>query len=71
MALVLMFVGAKMLLAGVYSIPIWAALTVIAALLAGSVIASLLRPPGEPPDSQPKSPSSAGAVGAPHARAFP
>lgn len=49
LALVLMFVGAKMLLAGVYKIPIWASLAVIAALLAGSVIASLLRrPPNEP-----------------------
>jgi len=61
LSLVLMFVGAKMLLAGVYKIPIWASLAIIAALLAGSVIASLLRPPpNDPPDSQPKptSPSS-------------
>ncbi len=59
LALVLMFVGAKMLLAGVFKIPIWASLAVIAALLAGSVIASLLRPPpNEPPNSQAKPPSS-------------
>ena len=45
LALVLMFVGAKMLLAGIYKIPIWASLAVIAALLIGSVLASLLRPP--------------------------
>ncbi len=54
LALVLMFVGAKMLLAGVYKIPIWASLAVIAALLAGSVVASLLRrPPNEPPSARP------------------
>ena len=45
LALVLMFVGAKMLLAGLYPIPIWASLAIIAALLAGSVVASLLRKP--------------------------
>jgi TerC family integral membrane protein len=44
LALVLMFVGAKMLFAGLYEIPIWASLAIIAALLAGAVIASLLRP---------------------------
>jgi tellurite resistance protein TerC len=54
LALVLMFVGAKMLIAGAYKIPIWASLAVIAALLAGSVIASLLKPPpDEPPGSKP------------------
>jgi TerC family integral membrane protein len=49
LALVLMFVGGKMLLAGVYKIPIWASLAIIAILLAGSVIASLLRPRPNPP----------------------
>ena len=44
LALVLLFVGAKMLLASVYEIPIWASLLVIAILLGGSVLASLLRP---------------------------
>lgn len=54
LALVLMFVGLKMLLAGVYKIPIWSSLAVIAALLAGSVTASLLRrPPSERPDAKP------------------
>ncbi|HYQ04272.1 MAG TPA: TerC family protein [Polyangiaceae bacterium] len=48
LSLVLMFVGAKMLLTSVYKIPIWASLTVIAILLAGSVIASLMRPPAHP-----------------------
>jgi tellurite resistance protein TerC len=61
LALVLMFVGAKMLLAGVYKIPVWASLAVIAALLAGSVLASLLRrPPNDPPN--PKPPSSGGLL---------
>lgn len=55
LALVLLFVGAKMLLAIVYSIPIWASLAVIAALLVGSVVASVWRPsPPEPPNSKPK-----------------
>ena len=44
LALVLLFVGAKMLLAGLVQIPIWASLAVIVALLAGSVMASLARP---------------------------
>jgi len=58
LALVLMFVGAKMLLAGVYKIPIWISLVVIAALLAGAVLASLLRPPpNQPPNSHPKLPA--------------
>lgn len=61
LALVLMFVGAKMLLAGMYKIPIWASLAVIAALLAGSIIASLLRrPPNEPPNSTPVGPGKPG-----------
>ena len=59
LALVLMFVGAKMLVASVYKIPIWASLAVIAVLLVGSVVASLLRrPPNEPPSARP--PGSAG-----------
>jgi tellurite resistance protein TerC len=45
LALILAFVGAKMLLAGVYKIPILVSLGVIAALLAGSIGASLLWPP--------------------------
>jgi tellurite resistance protein TerC len=43
LSLVLTFVGAKMLVASVYKIPILASLVIIAALLAGAVIASLLR----------------------------
>ncbi len=48
LSLVLVFVGAKMLLAGVYKIPIPISLGVIAALLVGAVVASLLRPEREP-----------------------
>jgi tellurite resistance protein TerC len=49
LGLVLVFVGLKMLLADVYKVPIGISLGVIAALLAGSMIASLLLPPVKPP----------------------
>ncbi|HEY0709848.1 MAG TPA: TerC family protein [Polyangia bacterium] len=45
LSLVLIFVGAKMLLADVYKVPIGASLGIIAALLGGSIVASLLRAP--------------------------
>jgi len=48
LSLVLAFVGVKMLLVGVYKIPILVSLGVIVALLAGAVVASLLRPPTTP-----------------------
>ncbi len=38
---VLVFVGAKMLVSGVYHLPVWASLLVIAGILATSVVASL------------------------------
>ncbi len=44
LALVLVFVGGKMLLASVLKVPIWASLGIIVVLLAGSIVASLLRP---------------------------
>jgi tellurite resistance protein TerC len=44
LAAVLVFVGAKMLLTDIYTIPIWASLAVIAATIAISVFASLRRP---------------------------
>jgi tellurite resistance protein TerC len=44
LAMVLMFVGLKMVMSGVYKIPIGMSLVVVATLLAGSVVASLLRP---------------------------
>ena len=45
LALVLAFVGTKMLVASVYKLPITWSLAVIVVLLAGSVVASLLFPP--------------------------
>ena len=48
LALVLCFVGVKMLLVDLYKIPIAASLAVVALLLAGSIVASLLRPRAEP-----------------------
>jgi len=48
LALVLCFVGVKMLLVDFYKIPIAASLAAVATLLAGSVAASLLRPRPEP-----------------------
>lgn len=49
LSLVLVFVGAKMLIAEFYKVPITVSLGVVAALLGGSVVASLLRPPTKPP----------------------
>ncbi len=46
LALVLVFVGAKMLVADVWKVPVAASLGVIAAVLAASIVASLLRPGG-------------------------
>jgi tellurite resistance protein TerC len=57
LALLLVFIGAKMLLAHVIHIPVLASLGVIAAVVAGAVAASLWRdrgrprPPGGPADS--------------------
>jgi tellurite resistance protein TerC len=45
LSLVLAFVGAKMLLSGIYKIPILASLGVIVVLLGGAIVVSLLRPP--------------------------
>jgi tellurite resistance protein TerC len=42
LAAVLAFVGAKMLLTDIFHIPIWASLAVIAALIGGSAVTSLL-----------------------------
>ncbi|MBI1790667.1 MAG: TerC family protein [Acidobacteria bacterium] len=49
LALVLAFVGAKMMLTDLYKIPIVASLAVVVVLLMGSIVASLIRPPTEPP----------------------
>jgi len=53
LGLVLAFVGIKMLLADIYKFPIGISLGVIAALLTGSIVASLLLPPTEPPIPHP------------------
>ncbi len=50
LALVLAFVGAKMMLTDLYKVPIGVSLAIVATLLVGSVIASLLRPPSVPPE---------------------
>ena len=57
LALVLVFIGTKMLLEVVYKIPILVSLCVIVMLLAGSVVISLLRPRAEPPLAVPPLPS--------------
>jgi tellurite resistance protein TerC len=49
LSLVLVFVGGKMLVAGIYEVPLPASLGVIAALLGGAVVASLLRSRARPP----------------------
>jgi tellurite resistance protein TerC len=56
LSLILVFVGSKMLIAGVYKVPIWASLCVIVALLGGTVLASWLRPVADaapPPRPEP------------------
>jgi tellurite resistance protein TerC len=61
LALVLTFVGMKMLIVGVYKLPIGVSLGVIAALLVTSVAASLLRPLDKPRASGPV-PDAPGSV---------
>ncbi len=48
LALVLMFIGTKMLLIDVYKIPVFLALGVVAALIAASIVASLVLRPRPP-----------------------
>jgi tellurite resistance protein TerC len=52
LALVLVFVGAKMMLAEVFKVPIVASLAVITALIGGSIALSLLRPPRDENDGR-------------------
>ena len=59
LALVLIFVGAKMLLAAIYKIPIGVSLIVVATLLAGSIAVSLLRPRTKAAPSVPPSRATA------------
>jgi tellurite resistance protein TerC len=61
LSLVLIFVGAKMLLAGIYKIPILVSLAVIVSLLAGSIVASLLRRPDKPLLPVPRPDQAAGS----------
>jgi tellurite resistance protein TerC len=61
LSLVLVFVGAKMLLSGVYQVPIMLSLAFIATLLAGAVVASLLWP-----TKKPELPSQRSRRAAPH-----
>ncbi len=49
LAMVLVFIGAKMLLVDVYKIPVLAALAVVALIIGATVVLSLLRPPANPP----------------------
>ncbi|HMI85269.1 MAG TPA: TerC family protein [Polyangiaceae bacterium] len=58
LSLVLSFVGVKMLIAGVFKIPIAISLGVIALLLGGSIVASLLRAARKPPEHHPLPPGS-------------
>ena len=48
LSLILAFVGTKMLIAGIYEIPILVSLGVIASLLLGAIVASRFRPPSKP-----------------------
>jgi tellurite resistance protein TerC len=53
LAIVLVFVGAKMLLSDVYKIPVYASLAVIVLMLAAATLASLLRPlPPQPVEAE-------------------
>jgi tellurite resistance protein TerC len=52
LAIVLIFIGAKMLLAIKYELPTWVVLVVIAIVLASSVLASVLFPEKEKGNSQ-------------------
>jgi tellurite resistance protein TerC len=58
LSLVLIFVGVKMLLSGIYAIPILVSLGVIVGLLASAIVASQLRPPA-PPVRSPHGPEEA------------
>ena len=57
LALVLLFIGTKMLVSGFYKIPIGIALGVVAVVLVGSVVASLVFPPKDGGDEAGKPPA--------------
>jgi tellurite resistance protein TerC len=73
LAMVLVFVGAKMMLADVFHVPVLASLAVIATLIGGSIAASLLRAPKDDDDAGTGSGGAPGASGtsAPAAAAAP
>ena len=52
LAVILMFIGAKMLLLDFYKIPVWTALGVVALILVASVVASLVARPRLDPERQ-------------------
>ena len=47
LAAVLVFVGAKLLASDIYHVPIWLSLAVIATLIGGSVVTSLVKSGGQ------------------------
>ena len=49
LAMVLAVIGAKMLLADVYKVPVLVSLAMVAAIIGTTVVLSLLRPPAKPP----------------------
>jgi len=53
LASVLLFIGAKMLVAGIWTIPIGVALGVVALLIGASMVASLVIRPKQPASAQP------------------
>ena len=69
LSLVLAFVGAKMLLTDLCKIPIVASLYIVAVLLTGAIVASLVRPPTDPvppvypPQGRPPAPLDDPAAG--------
>jgi tellurite resistance protein TerC len=64
LAVVLVYVGVKMLLSSVYKIPIWASLAFIALAITVSIIASLRKTNDEPePEPLPGTPGTAAGVG--------
>jgi Putative transmembrane protein (PGPGW) len=68
LALLLAFIGVKMLIVDLYELPVWGSLAVIAIILSASVIASLRHsgPPSAEPASVNSSPGDVTAGGAPH-----
>jgi tellurite resistance protein TerC len=62
LAVVLAFVGVKMLLSDLYTMPIWLSLVVIGLVIGASILASLRLAPDAHPDEPPAAPSSTPAT---------